>query len=161
MNRTPWTVDEELSRLKAEIQEHQAEGSPAWRAGSNEDRPRQQIQGHHNVQVAGDLTVHARSAVDPNHPEAIPCPQCRALTYRRSDWCVECNFHLRNHRIERARKEKRRRLTHMMGCCGIPGLLINLRGNKVLCWSRNAVFLGVGGGLLAATGLAALRRAQI
>ncbi|MDA8255534.1 MAG: hypothetical protein M0Z99_07860 [Betaproteobacteria bacterium] len=84
MNRTPWTVEEELSRLKAEIQEKQGEAPPE-RGTSREDGPQQQIQGHHNVQVAGDLTVHARKEVNPNHPDALRCPQCQGLTYRRSD----------------------------------------------------------------------------
>ena len=160
MNRTPWTVEEELSRLKAEIQEKQTE-SPPERSTSKEDSPPQHIQGHHNVQVGGDLTVHARNAVNPNHPEAIRCPQCQGLTYRRSDSCAECHFNLRHHRVERARQEKRRRLLNMMLLCGIPGLLLVFTGTKFFGGTDQLYFLGVGGSLLLAPTLAALRLAQV
>ncbi|MHB8390166.1 MAG: hypothetical protein ACYDBH_11360 [Acidobacteriaceae bacterium] len=162
MNRTPWTVEEELARLKAEITEKQAEPPGPERGSPPEDDNRgQQIQGHHNVQVAGDLTVHARTAVNPNHPDALRCPQCRALTYQRSERCVECHFNLRHHRFERARKEKRRRLMHMILVCGIPGLLMVFAGTTFFAGTEMLYFLGVGGGLLVAAGLAALRLAQI
>ena len=160
MNRTPWTVEEELLRLKAEIQEKQGE-SPPERSTSKEDSPPQHIQGHHNVQVGGDLTVHARSAVNPNHPEAIPCPQCRALTYQRSDRCAECQFNLREYRIERARTEKTRRLTHLILFCGIPGLLLVFTGTTFFADHGVLYFLGVGGSLLMAAALAALRLVQL
>ena len=160
MNRTPRTVEEELSRLKAEIQEKQNESPPA-RNDAREDGPQQQIQGHHNVQVGGDLTVHARKAVNPNHPDAIRCPQCQALTYQRSDWCAECHFNLRHHRFERARTEKKRRLLNMTLLCGIPGLLILFTGTTFFVGTNQLYFLGVGGILLAAAALAALRLAQI
>ena len=160
MNRTPWTVEEELSRLKAEIQEKQGE-SPPERSDSREDSPQQQIQGHHNVQVGGDLTVHARSAVNPNHPEAIRCPQCQGLTYRRSDSCAECQFNLREYRIDRARTEKTRRLTHLILFCGIPGLLLVFTGTTFFAGHGVLYFLGVGGSLLMAAALAALRLVQL
>ncbi|MHB8347984.1 MAG: hypothetical protein ACYDHM_12580 [Acidiferrobacterales bacterium] len=161
MNRTPWTVEEELARLKAEIQEKQTEPPGPEHSDSREDGPPQQIQGHHNVQVAGDLTVHARKEVNPNHPDAIRCPQCQGLTYQRSDCCAECHFNLRHHRIERARKEKTRRLMHMIVLCGIPGLLMVFAGTKFFAGAEMLYFLGVGGGLLGAAALAALRLAQI
>ena len=160
MNRTPWTVEEELSRLKAEIQEKQGE-SPPEHSDSRKDGPPQQIQGHHNVQVGGDLTVHAHKEVNPNHPEAIRCPQCRALTYQRSDRCAECQFNLREYRIERARTEKTRRLTRLILFCGIPGLLLVFTGTKFFAGTGQLYFLGVGGGLLAAAALAALRLVQL
>ncbi|MHB8388291.1 MAG: hypothetical protein ACYDBH_01765 [Acidobacteriaceae bacterium] len=160
MNRTPWTVEEELSRLKAEIQEKQGE-LPPERSTSREDGPPQHIQGHHNVQVGGDLTVHARNEVNPNHPEAIRCPQCQGLTYQRSDRCAECQFNLRAYRIDRARSEKTRRLTHLIGFCGIPGLLLVVTGTTFFAGQDVQYFLGVGGALLAAAALAALRLAQI
>ncbi len=143
MNRTPWTVEEELSRLKAEIQEKQGE-SPPGRIKSREDGPQQQIQGHHNVQLGGDLTVHARKEVNPNHPEAIRCPQYRALTYRRSGWCAECHFNLRDDRIELAKKEKRRRLLNMILFCGIPGLLILFTGTTFFAGTNQLYLFGVG-----------------
>ena len=161
MNRTPWTVEEELARLQAEIQEKQGEAPPERGSPPQDDSHHQHIQGHHNVQVAGDLTVHARAAVNPNHPDALRCPQCRSLTYQRSERCVECNFNLHNHRIERARKEKIRRLTRMIVLCGIPGLLMVFAGTKFFAGHDVRYFLGVGGGLLAAAALAALRLAQI
>ncbi len=162
MNRTPWTVEEELAHLKDEITEKQAEPpGPECGCPPQDDNPSQHIQGHHNVQVAGDLTVHARATVNPNHPDALRCPQCRSLTYQRSERCVECHFDLRHHRIERARKEKRRRLMHMIGFCGIPGLLIVFTGKTFFAGQDVLYFLGVGGGLLAAGALAALRLAQI
>ena len=161
MNRTPWTVDEELSRLKEEIKENQAEPPKLERSTPRDSGLHQQIQGHHNVQMGGNLTVHARSAVDQNHPNAIHCPQCRALTYRRSEWCAERNFNLRNHRIELARKEKKRRLMNMILCCSVPGLLIVFTGTKYFDGNDVLYFLGAGGSLLAAAGLAALRRTQL
>ncbi|MHB8580528.1 MAG: hypothetical protein ACYDA4_11815 [Ignavibacteriaceae bacterium] len=161
MNRTPWTVEEELSRLKEEIREKQTEPPRPERSTPRDDNPRQHIRGHHNVQVGGDLTVHARSAVNPNHPDAIRCPQCQGLTYQRSDSCTECHFNLRNHRIERARTEKRRRLMDMMLCCGIPGLLIVFAGTKYFAGPEELYFLVVGGGLLVAVALAALRFVQL
>ena len=161
MNRTPWTVDDELSRLKTEIQEHQAEGAPAGRAGPNEDRPRQQIQGHHNVQVAGDLTVQAHSRVDPRHPGAIRCPQCRHWTYRRSDSCAQCHFNLSGYRLEQANREKRRRLGTVIGVCGIPGFLCVVAGTQYFGGAVGLYGLWVGGVLLAGAGLAALRIRQI
>ena len=160
MNRTPWTVDEELSHLKEEIKEKQSE-SPPERRRSREDGPQQQIQGHHNVQVAGDLTIRPRREINPNHPNAIRCPQCRALTYRRSGWCAECHFNLRDDRIESTKKEKRRRLMNMMWCCGIPGLFIIFAGTRYFAGPEMRLFLYVGGGLLVAAALAALRRAQV
>ena len=160
MNRTPWTVDEELSRLKAEIQEKQGE-SPPERSTSKEDGPPQHIQGHHNVQVGGDLTIHARSAVNPNHPEAIHCPQCQHLTYRRSDRCTECHFNLSGYRIERARKENTRRLTRLILFCGIPGLLLVFAGTAFFAGHGVPYFLGVGGSLLMAAALAALRLVRL
>ena len=160
MNRTPWTVDEELSRLKAEIQEKQNESPPA-RSDAREDGPQQQIQGHHNVQVGGDLTVHARKEVNPNHPEAIRCPQCQGLTYQRSDRCAECQFNLREYRIDRARTEKTRRLTHLILFCGIPGLLLVFTGTTFFAGHGVLYFLGVGGSLLMAVALAALRLVQL
>ena len=160
MNRTPWTVDEELSRLKAEIQEKQGE-LPPERSTSREDCPPQQIHGHHNVQVGGDLTIHPPTAVDPNHPQAIRCPQCQGLTYQRSDRCAECQFNLSEYRIERARTEKTRRLTHLILCCGIPGLLLLFMGTKFFAGTGQLYFLGVGGGLLVVAAMAALRLARI
>ena len=160
MNRTPWTVDEELSRLKAEIQEKQGE-SPPERSTSKEDSPPQHIQGHHNVQVGGDLTVHAHKEVNPNHPEAIRCPQCHGLTYQRSDRCAECQFNLREYRIERARTEKTRRLTRLILFCGIPGLLLVFTGTTFFAGHGVLYFLGVGGSLLIAAALAALRLVQL
>ncbi len=161
MNRTPWTVEEELARLKAEITEKQAEPpGPERRCPPQDDNPSQHIQGHHNVQVGGDFTVHARKEVNPNHPDAIRCPQCRSLTYQRSDCCTECHFNLRHHRIERARREKTRRLTRMILLCGIPGLLILFTGTTFFAGQDVLYFWGVGGALLAAAGLAALRMVQ-
>ncbi len=162
MNRTPWTVDEELSRLKEAIKETQNEPlGPGQCLPPPDDNPSQQIRGHHNVQVGGDLTVHAPRDVDPNHPEAIRCPQCQGPTYRHADWCAECHFNLRNHRIERARTEKIRRLTRMIVLCGIPGLLIVFTGTKIFAGDDVLYFLGVGGALIAAAALAALRLAKI
>ncbi len=160
MNRTPWTVEEELARLKEEIQEKQGEAPPE-RGTPRQDGPQQQIQGHHNVQVAGDLTVHARKEVNPNHPDTLRCPQCQELTYKFSDRCTECHFNLRDDRIERARTEKTRRLTHLILLCGIPGLLMVFAGTTFFAGHGVRYFLGVGGGLLAAAVLAALRLAQI
>ena len=161
MNRTPWTVDEELSRLKEEIKENQAEPPKLERSTPRDSGLHQQIQGHHNVQVGGDLTVHAHREVNPNHPEAIRCPQCQGLTYQRSDWCAECHFNLRDFQVERARKEKTRRLTRMILLCGIPGLLIIFAGTRYFAGTEMRYFLWAGGGLLVAAALAALRRAQL
>ncbi len=162
MTRTPWTVEEELSRLKAEIRERQAEPPRSDRSSPpTEDGPPQRIHGHHNVQVGGDLTVHAHTAVDPDHPEAIRCPQCQGLTYRRSDRCTECQFNLRHHRIELARHAKARRLISMILCCGVSGLLVVLAGMKFFAGTGQLYFLEVGGALLAAAALAALRIAQL
>ncbi len=161
MNRTPWTVDEELSRLKEEIREKQAEPPNPERNTPRDNGPEQHIRGHHNVQVGGDLTVHAHNTVNPDHPEAIRCPQCQGLTYQRSDRCTECHFNLREYRIERARKEKRRRLMNMILCCGVPGLLIIFTGTKFFAGHDVLYFLGVGGGLLLAAMLAARRFVQI
>jgi len=94
-------------------------------------------------------------------PQAIRCTQCRGLTYQRSERCTNCNFNLHHHRIERARKEKRRRLMHMILFCGIPGLLIIFTGTKFFAGHDVLYFLGAGGGLLLAAMLAALRIAQI
>ncbi len=161
MSREQWNVDEELSRLKEAIRESQAEPPKLERSTPGDDGPQQQIQGNHNVQVGGDLTVHARTAVDPNHPEAIRCPQCQGLTYQRSEWCAERHFNLRNHRIERARQEKRRRLLNMILWCSVPGLLIVFTETKYFDGNDVLYFLRAGGGLLAAAGLAALRRTQL
>jgi len=161
MNRTPWTVEEELSRLKEEIREKQTEPPSPERSTPRDDNPRQHIQGHHNVQVGGDFTVHARKEVNPDHPEAIRCPQCQKLTYQLSDRCAECHFNLRDYHIERASKEKRRRLMNMILCCGVPGLLIFFTGTKFFAGHDVLYFLGVGGGLLSAAALAALRMAQV
>ena len=160
MNRTPWTVEEELLRLKAEIQEKQGE-SPPERSTSKEDSPPQHIQGHHNVQVGGDLTLLAGSPVDPHHPDAIRCPQCRQLTYQRSERCTECHFNLSGYRVERARKEKTRRLTHLILFCGIPGLLLVFTGTTFFADHGVLYFLGVGGSLLMAAALAVLRLVQL
>ncbi len=162
MNRTPWTVEEELARLKEEIKEKQTEPpGPECSSPPQDDNPSQHIQGHHNVQVGGDLTVHARNEVNPNHPEAIRCPQCQGLTYQRSERCAECQFNLRAYRIDRARKEKTRRLTHLIGFCGIPGLLLVVTGTTFFAGQDVLYFLGVGGSLLMATALAALRLVQL
>lgn len=90
------------------------------------------------------------SAVNPSHPDAIRCPQCQELTYQHSDWCADCNFNLRDYRIERAKKEKRRRLTNVMLFCSIPGLLIAFIGTRYFAGTEALYFLGVGGNLLAA-----------
>ena len=111
--------------------------------------------------MGGDLTVHARKEVNPNHPEAIRCPQCQGLTYQRSDRCAECQFNLREYRIERAKREKTRRLTRLILFCGIPGLLLLFTGTKFFAGTGQLYFLGVGGGLLAAAALAALRIVQL
>ena len=68
MNRTPWTVEEELARLKDEIKEKQTEPPGPEQSTPRDDNPGQEIRGHHNVMVGGDLTVHAPRDVDPNHP---------------------------------------------------------------------------------------------
>ncbi|MHB8453699.1 MAG: hypothetical protein ACYDDO_03170 [Acidiferrobacterales bacterium] len=161
MSREQWNVDEELSRLKEEIKEKQGEPPNPERRESMDDSLQQHIQGNHNVQVAGDFTVHARRAVDPNHPQAIRCPQCQGLAYQRSDWCADCNFNLRDYRIERAKKEKRRRLTNMMLFCSIPRLFIIFAGTRYFAGIKALYFLGVGGSLLAVAVLAAVRIGQI
>ena len=161
MNRTPWTVDEELSRLKAEIKDKQTEPPNSEWGTPREDGPHQQIQGHHNVQVAGDLTVHAHTAADPNHPQAIPCPRCRALTYRRSDSCAHCRINLSGYRLEQANREKRRRLGTVIWVCGVPGFLCVVAGTQYFSGTVGLYGLWVGGALLAAAGLAALRIRQI
>ncbi len=87
MPHEPWMVDKELSRLGEAIQAQQQRdpdtGSESGKTADN--TPRQQIHGSRNIQVGGDLTLLTASPVDPNHPDAIRCPQCQHLTYRRSD----------------------------------------------------------------------------
>ena len=163
MPHEPWTVDQELSRLGEAIQDQQKRdpdtGSESGKTADNP--PRQQIHGSRNIQVGGDLTLLGTSPVDPHHPDAMRCPQCQHLTYRRSDRCTQCHFNLSGYRIERARKEKRRRLLNMILSCGIPGLLILFTGTKYFAGTEMRYFLGVGGGLLVAAALAALRIVQL
>ncbi len=163
MPHEPWTVDQELSRLGEAIQAQQKLDPDSHpESGKTADNtPRQHIQGSRNIQVGGDLTLLAASPVDPHHPDAIRCPQCRQPTYRRSDWCTQCHFNLSGYRIERARNEKRRRLIHMTLYCAIPGLIILFAGTKFFAGHDVLYFLGVGGGLLVAAALAALRLAQV
>jgi hypothetical protein len=89
VSRDQWSVDDDLSRLKDEIK-----GSMSQHRNSDDDEPvhhghHQQIKGNSNVQVAGNLTLNEHKTIDPNHPDAIECPQCRKLTYRLSHWCTE------------------------------------------------------------------------
>ncbi len=163
MPHEPWTVDQELSRLGESIQAQQQQDSHSnSESGKQADHPpRQQIHGSRNIQVGGDLTLLGASPVDPHHPDAMRCPQCRELTYRRSDRCTQCHFNLSGYRIERARQEKRRRLTHLILCCGLPGLIILFAGTTFFAGTDQPYFLGVGGSLLVAAALVALRLAQV
>ena len=161
MSREQWNVDEELSRLKEATRESQAKPPKLGRSTPGDDGPQQQIQGNHNVQVGGDLTVHAYTAVDPNHPQATPRPQCRALTYRRSDSCAHCHFNLSGYRLEQANREKRRRLGTVIWVWGVPGFLCVVAGTQYFSGTVGLYGLWVGGALLAAAGLAALRIRQI
>ena len=162
MPHEPWTVDQELLRLGESIQaQQQQDPDTGTESGKQADHPpRQQIHGSRNIQVGGDLTLLGASPVDPHHPDALRCPQCRELTYRRSDRCTQCHFNLSGYRIERARQEKRHRLSTVMGVCGIPGLLLLLTGTKYVAGTPGLYLLWVGGALLAAAGLAALRIVQ-
>ena len=163
MPHEPWTVDQELSRLGASIKaQQQQDPDTGTESGKQSDHPpRQQIHGSRNIQVGGDLTLLGGSPVDPHHPDAIRCPQCQHLTYRRSDRCTQCHFNLSGYRIERARQEKRRRLTHLILFCGIPGLILLFAGTTFFASQDLRYFLWLGGGLVAAAALAALRLAQV
>ena len=163
MPHEPWTVDQELSRLGEAIQDQQKRdpdtGSESGKTADNP--PRQQIHGSRNIQVGGDLTLLGASPVDPHHPDAIRCPQCQHLTYRRSDRCTQCHFNLSGYRIERVQQEKRRRLSTVIAVCGIPGLLLLLAGTKYVAGTLGLYLLWVGGALLVAAVLAALRSVQL
>lgn len=149
MSRDQWSVDDELSRLKDDIK-----GSMGQQRNGDDDElihhgHHQEIKGHNNVQVAGNLTLSERKTIDPNHPDAIKCPQCRKLTYRRSHWCTECNFNLHDYWADLASKRERSRLIKVMLYCGIPGLLIIFAGTKFLTGTDVLYPLGIGGGLVA------------
>lgn len=160
MDREQWNVDAELSRLKEEIRENQSEPPIPEHGPPRDDGPHQQIRGHRNVQVGGNLTVHAHKVVNPNHPDAIRCPQCQELTYRRSDWCAECHFNLRRHRIDLAKIKKEHRLMRIALFFGIPGLLALFAGTKFFAGHDARYFLGAGVALLAVAALAVLGIAQ-
>ncbi len=163
MPHEPWTVDQELLRLGDSIKAQQKPDPDSHcESGTTADHsPRQQIHGSRNIQVGGDLTLLGGSPVDPHHPDAIRCPQCRHLTYRRSDRCTECHFNLSGYRIERARQEKRRRLSTVIAVCGIPGPLLLLVGTKYVAGTLGLYLLWVGGALVAAAALATSRGQRI
>lgn len=161
MNRDKWNVDDELSRLKDEIKNSARQPKGADAGGSIYHGHHQEIKGHNNVQVAGNLTLNDRKAIDPNHPDAIMCPQCTELTYRRSHWCTECNFNLHDYWIELARKREKSRLIKIMLFCGIPGLAIIFVGTKLFTGTDILYPLGIGGTLIAAAYGASQRIDQI
>ncbi len=162
MPRAPWTVDTELSRLGEAIQAQQKPGpdpNPDSEQATDHT-PRQHIHGSRNIQVGGDLTLLAPPPVDPAHPEAFRCPQCRQLTYRRSDACTNCGFPLRRDRLTQEWESKRRRLVTILLGCGIPGLLFLTAGVKDLIGAERLLALGVGGALGVASAVAVLRIVQ-
>ena len=162
MPHEPWTVDQELSRLGESIKAQQQRDSDTTpEPGKPADNTTgQQIHGSRNIQVGGDLTLLSATPVDPHHPDALPCPQCQALTYRLSEHCPACQFNLRQHRSERARQEKIRHLTRVALGCGIPGALIVFTGTRFFAGHPVLYFWGVGGVLLTAAALAVARLAQ-
>ncbi len=159
MPHEPWTVDQELSRLGESIKtQQQQDPDNSSEPGKTADNPpRQQIHGSRNIQVGGDLALLGGSPVDPHHPDAMRCAQCQGLTYRRSDRCTQCHFNLSGYRIERARQEKRHRLSTVIAVCGIPGLLLLLTGTKYVAGTVGLYLLWVGGALVAAAALATSR----
>ena len=163
MPREPWTVDTELSRLGEAIQAQQKPTPETQPEPGNAEAntPRQHIHGSRNIQVGGDLNLLAPPPVDPAHPEAFRCPQCRQLTYRRSDACTNCRFPLHRYRINQERETKRRRLIMILLGCGIPGLLLLTAGVKDLIGAERLLALGVGGGLLLAALIAVLQLSQM
>jgi hypothetical protein len=157
VSRDQWSVDDDLSRLKDEIK-----GSMSQHRNSDDDEPvhhghHQQIKGNSNVQVAGNLTLNEHKTIDPNHPDAIECPQCRKLTYRLSHWCTECNFNLHDYWADLAKKRERSRFIKVMLFCGISGLLIIFAGTMFLTGKDVLYPLGIGGGLVAMAYAASLR----
>ena len=162
MPREPWTVDTELSRLGEAIQAQQKPTPETQPEPGNAETntPRQQIHGSRNIQVGGDLTLLAHAPVDPAHPDAFRCPQCRQLTYRRSDACTNCRFNLHRDRINQERETRRRRLITILLGSGIPGLLFLTAGVKDLIGAERLLALGVGGALGVASVVAVLRIAQ-
>ena len=114
-------MDEDLISLREEIKKNMTDNN-------NEKHPkyaqRQSIQGNGNYQVAGNLEINSRKKVNQNSPDAIGCPQCKELAYRRSDWCKECNFNLREYFNNLDVTRKKSSLSKVIFSCLIIGFAI-------------------------------------
>ena len=84
-----------------------------------------------HAHIANSFNVYQQRPPPADHPNAIVCRQCDALTWRMTDRCIHCNFdiaadaqeQLRLERLEQLRLDQQR----------LKGKLLPLLGAMLLC----------------------------